>query len=262
MRLVRQVRERQADRAIVEIRRGRSARRRSGTGRARRRPPRPPVVRARSASATNPDSTSTLSGDSTPRLNIGERSPARGLERVATDGSASRARRSAAEPTIAGAGIRRMGAPVVALKRSTISFTRVGVAERDAAPLSWTISVAVVQPGSRRLASSSIVRPHDTPMAPSGRTPARWAAAAVATASRLTRSVPPSHGPSATSATTAVRSPSRVMRASSSSSRRAAGWTTSIRTIDSRTARSSSRPTLKRLRPSRSPICSWVRCMR
>ena len=43
----------------------------------------------------------------------------------------------------------RMAAPVVAPNRSTTSWARVGCAEREMAPLSWTISVAAVQPGRR-----------------------------------------------------------------------------------------------------------------
>ena len=53
-----------------------------------------------------------------------------------TEGSSSSASRSSGEPTIAGAGMSRMAAPLVAPNRSTISWARVGYAERDVAPLS------------------------------------------------------------------------------------------------------------------------------
>ncbi len=90
-----------------------------------------------------------------------------------TDGSSSSASRSSGEPTIAGAAMSRIAAPVVSPNRSTTSWARVGRAERDIAPLSWTISDAAVQPGRRWAASSSIVRPHETPIAPVGRSEVR-----------------------------------------------------------------------------------------
>ena len=98
--------------------------------------------------------------------------------------SSSSATRSSALPTMAGAGRRLIEAPVVVPNRSAISLARVGSGERDVAPLSWTISVAFVQPGRRTRASSSIVRPHETPIVPVGRSSARSSAAAPATASR------------------------------------------------------------------------------
>ena len=73
------------------------------------------------------------------------------------------------EPTIAGAARPRNDAPEVAANRSRISFARVGCVDRLAAPLSWTISSASVQPIGRRRATSSMVRPQDTAIVPVGR---------------------------------------------------------------------------------------------
>ena len=91
-----------------------------------------------------------------------------GGERAADRRVSSSASRSSAEPTIAGAAMSRIAAPVVRPNCSTTSWARVGLAEREMAPLSCTISDALVQPGRRWAATSSIVRPHETPIAPVG----------------------------------------------------------------------------------------------
>ena len=108
-------------------------------------------------------------------------------------------------------------------------------------------------PSEGRRATASMVRPHETAIVPSGRCLARRSTATSATASRARSSA---SWPAAAAGRRRRRRPggrTRATSASSRSTRRAEGCTTSIRTIDSSTARSSSRPTWKRLRPEPLP---------
>ena len=204
----------------------------------RKRPitsPTAPLARRRacSSSSTKPDARCGLSGAGipSPKTAAGADRAASIVSRIA--GSFISASRRSVVPTIAGAARPRNDAPEVAANRSRISLARVGWSERQAAPLSWTISSAWVQPIGRRRATASMVRPQETAIVPVGRSLARRSTATSATASRARSSASWPAMAAGTSATTAATSPNRATSASSRSTSRAAGWTTSIRTMDS-----------------------------